>query len=144
VKKSFIKQLISLNLILLTNLVLSQNITLKYIGDEESTIDLNYDSNNRIENIVKLDKENKILTFQSKNQTTLFCTDVRSRTLIYAEPNDTIEVHLDKNELIEYSSKNNKYRKSESDFINECYTKYGANEIESARKTTALFFCKRL
>jgi thiol-disulfide isomerase/thioredoxin len=141
-KKRVIKQLISLNLILLTNLVLSQNITLKYTGNVESTIELSYDSNNNINNIADINNENKTLTFQSKNQTTLFCSNVRSRTQIYVEPNDIIEFHLNKDEQIEYSSKNNKYRKTESEFINECYTKYGANEIESTKKTTAKFFAK--
>jgi thiol-disulfide isomerase/thioredoxin len=133
-----LRNLIGINLILLTNLVFCQNITLKYIGEKDSLISLDYDANNNVEIRTKLDEENKILTFYSKNHTTLFCPKINRRTLIYAEPNDTIEVKLDKNGLILYTSKNNKYRKTESEFINECYIKYGATETENTKRLTLM------
>lgn len=141
-KKRIFIQLLSLNLILLSTVVVGQNITLKYVGQGDSTIDLSYDSSSNSEIRKILNQENNFFSFPSKNITTIFCPDVRSRTLIFAEPNDTIEINLDKNEVIEYSCKNNKYRASESDFIKECFTKYGATEIKSTKEKTAMVFAK--
>lgn len=128
------KYIITLYFVLLTNILLSQNITLKYVGNSDEEIHMEYflDNISLKQPVIKLN--NKIISFKATSNTTLFCNDIFRRTYIFAEPNDSIFFNLDENRLIHYYSNKNKYRKTESDYINDCYSKYGASEIESSKK----------
>ena len=46
-----------------------------------------------------------------------------------------MDIYINEKNKISYSSSNNKYRKSESDYINECFDKFGPNETINERKT---------
>lgn len=133
-----IKKLISLCFILLTNTLLSQNITLKYVGNSDEEIHMEYFPENIIlkKSAIKLD--DRIISFKTTGNTVLFCNDVFRRTLIFAEPNDSILFDIDEKRLIHYYSNSNKYRKTEAEYINECFTKYGVNEIERTKKITIM------
>jgi thiol-disulfide isomerase/thioredoxin len=128
------KYIITLYFILLTNILLSQNITLKYVGNSDEEIHMEYFLDNISVKQPVLKLNNKILSFKTTSNTTLFCNDIFRRTYIFAEPKDSIFFILDENRLIHYYSNTNKYRKTESDYINDCYSKYGASEIESSKK----------
>lgn len=127
-------KLTSLFFILLTNTLLSQNITLKYVGNTDEEINMQYFLDNIILKHPKIKLDNRILSFNSSKATTFFCNDIFRRTFIFAEPNDSILFNLDEHRLIHYYSNTNKYRKTESEYINECYIKYGAIEIENSKK----------
>ena len=128
------KFIITLYCILLANTLSGQNITLKYVGNADEEIHMEYFSDNIILHQPVIKSNNSIISFKTTANTALFCNDIFRRTFIFAEPNDSIFFNLDGNRLIHYYSNTNKYRKTESDYINECYTKYGAIETESPKK----------
>ena len=128
------KYIITLYCILLANTLSGQNITLKYVGNADEEIHMEYFSDNIILHQPVIKSNNSIISFKTTANTALFCNDIFRRTFIFAEPNDSIFFNLDENLLIHYYSNTNKYRKTESDYINECYTKYGAIETESSKK----------
>ena len=56
------------------------------------------------------------------------CNQVTRNTLIFALPNETIEFYINEKGLINYYCDSNKYRKLESEFINDCFEKFGTTE----------------
>lgn len=75
-----------------------------------------------------LNKNNNILEIPLSNPTTLFCNQITRNTMIYAAPNETIELNINEKGLLNYYCNSNPYRKSESEFINECFEKFGKTE----------------
>jgi len=111
----------------------SQNISFKLKEKLNEEIHLSADFNGIQENILLTPEENlKIL--KTEKSGAVFCYDNGRRTFIYAHPNDTIEIGLSSKGLIEYSCKKNKFRKLESDFINQSYEKYGPMEDSFGKK----------
>ncbi|TDE52700.1 TlpA family protein disulfide reductase [Flavobacterium sp. GT3P67] len=117
------------------DLVYSQNIVVKYVGSSSNSINLRYNYRELSDNYTVLNKDNRYLVIKSNKEQTIMCDDAIRSTLIYAQPNDTIEIDLNKKGLITYSSKNSVYRKIESEFINSCYEKYGpAKDLLSKKR----------
>ena len=75
-----------------------------------------------------VNSNNRILKMKIDYPTVLLCNQVFRNTLIFAAPNETIEFDINEKGLIRYYCNFNKYRKSESEFINECFEKYGKSE----------------
>lgn len=75
-----------------------------------------------------INKNNRNLKLTISSPTTLLCNQINRNTLIYALPGEIIELDLNEKGLINYYCSSNKYRKLESEFINECYEKYGKTE----------------
>ena len=111
----------SLNL----NLVNSQSIVIKYVGSSNESINLSYNYRELNNEYTVLNRSNRYLVIKSNYEKTILCDDVKRNTLIFAQPNDTIEIDLDDKGLITYKSNNSEYRKNESLYINHCYKKYG-------------------
>lgn len=106
----------------------SQNIFIKYVGDIENNIILTCQSVELLQSPTVLNKNNRNLKIRLDSPTTLLCNQIKRNTLIYASPNETIELDLNDKGLINYSCPSNKYRKLESEFINDCFEKYGKTE----------------
>lgn len=75
-----------------------------------------------------INKNNRNLKLTISSPTTLLCNQINRNTLIYALPGEIIELDLNEKGLINYHCSSNKYRKLESEFINDCYEKYGKTE----------------
>ena len=75
-----------------------------------------------------INKNNRNLKLTISSPTTLLSNQINRNTLIYALPGEIIELDLNEKGLINYHCSSNKYRKLESEFINECYEKYGKTE----------------
>ena len=75
-----------------------------------------------------INKNNRNLKLTISSPTTLLCNQINRNTLIYALPGEIIELDLNEKGLIDYYCSSNKYRKLESEFINDCYEKYGKTE----------------
>lgn len=75
-----------------------------------------------------INKNNRNLKLTISSPTTLLCNQINRNTLIYALPGEIIELDLNEKGLISYYCSSNKYRKLESEFINDCYEKYGKTE----------------
>ena len=75
-----------------------------------------------------INKNNRNLKLTISSPTTLLCNQINRNTLIYALPGEIIELDLNEKGLINYYCSSNKYRKLESEFINDCYEKYGKTE----------------
>lgn len=75
-----------------------------------------------------LNKSNRVLEIPSSNSTTLLCNQITRNTLIYAAPNETIELTINVKGLLLYYCSSNQYRKLESEFINDCFEKFGKTE----------------
>lgn len=106
----------------------SQNIFIKYIGNSEDNILLTCQSVESLQTPIALNKNNRDLKITLDSPTTLLCNQIIRSTLIYASPNETIELDINEKGLINYYCESNKYRKLESEFINDCYKKYGKTE----------------
>lgn len=115
-------------LFLISTFSFSQNIIIKYIGDREDNIILTCQSIESLQHPTVLNKNNRDLKFTLNSPTTLLCNQINRNTLIYALPNETIEFEINAKGLINYSCPSNKYRKLESEFINDCFEKYGKTE----------------
>ena len=115
-------------LFLISTLSFSQNITINYIGDSEDNIVLTCQSIEMLRTPVVVNSNNRILKMKIDYPTVLLCNQVFRNTLIFAAPNETIEFDINEKGLIRYYCNFNKYRKSESEFINECFEKYGKSE----------------
>jgi thiol-disulfide isomerase/thioredoxin len=111
----------------------SQNISLKLTDTIKAQIHLTADFAG-IENNILLTPEDNFKSVKAEKAGAFFCYDSGRRTFIYANPNDTIEIRLSPKGLIEYSCKNNKFRKSESGFINQSYENYGPMEDSFGKK----------
>lgn len=120
-KKTFLTFLIS-------SLSFSQNIIIKYSGDNDETILLTCQAVESLNSPTALSKNNRDLKIPLDSPTTLLCNQVTRNTLIYAYPNEIIEFDINEKGLIKYYCKSNKYRKLESEFINDCYEKFGKTE----------------
>lgn len=121
----FKKTLLSL---LISSLSFSQNITIKYIGDNEHNIVLTCQSIESLQSPTILNKNQRDLKFTLNSPTTLLSNQIYRNTLIYISPNETIVFDINDKGLINYSCPSNKYRKLESEFINDCFEKYGTTE----------------
>ena len=75
-----------------------------------------------------INKNNRNLKLTISSPTTLLSNQINRNTLIYALPGEIIELDLNEKGLINYHCSSNKYRKLESEFINDCYEKYGKTE----------------
>ena len=115
-------------LFLISTLSFSQNITINYIGDSEDNIVLTCQSIEMLRTPMVVNSNNRILKMKIDYPTVLLCNQVFRNTLIFAAPNETIEFDINEKGLIRYYCNFNKYRKSESEFINECFEKYGKSE----------------
>lgn len=118
----------TLLLLLTSSLSFSQNINVKYIGDNEDDIVLTCQSIESLQTPTILNKSNRDLKFILNSPTTLLCNQIYRNTLIYASLDETIELDINYKGLIDYSSPSNKYRKLESEFVNDCFEKYGTTE----------------
>lgn len=118
----------SLLLFLISSLTFSQNITIKYSGDSDNTILLTCQAVEVLQSPTVLNKENRNLKITLDSPTTLLCNQVTRNTLIFALPNETIEFYINEKGLINYYCDSNKYRKLESEFINDCFEKFGTTE----------------
>jgi thiol-disulfide isomerase/thioredoxin len=115
-------------LFLISTLSFSQKITINYIGDSEDNIVLTCQSIEMLRTPMVVNSNNRILKMKIDYPTVLLCNQVFRNTLIFAAPNETIEFDINEKGLIRYYCNSNKYRKSESEFINECFEKYGKSE----------------
>lgn len=115
-------------LFLISTFSFSQNIFIKYIGDSEDNILLTCQSIESLHTPTVLNKNNRNLKFTLNCPTTLLCNQIYRNTLIFSLPNETIEFDINDKGLINYSCPSNKYRKLESEFINDCFEKYGKTE----------------
>lgn len=118
----------TLLLFLISTFSFSQNIIIKYIGDSDDAIMLTCQSVESLQSPIVLNKSNRNLKITLDSPTTLLCNQINRNTLIYAAPNETIEFDVNKKGLINYYSSSNKYRKLESEFINNSFEKYGKTE----------------
>jgi hypothetical protein len=123
-KKTFLLFLISL----ISSLSFSQNIIIKYSGDSDDTILLTCQAIEALSSPTVLSKNNRNLKIALDSPTTLLCNQVTRNTLIYASPNEIIEFDINEKGLINYYCSSNKYRKLESEFINDSFEKFGKTE----------------
>jgi thiol-disulfide isomerase/thioredoxin len=135
--KTLIKTLL---LLLISISSFSQNILVKYVGNKDEHINLSYSSRDNLVNRTVLSKSNR--TLKTDAEATIICDDMNRSTLIYAQPNEAIDFVINEKGLISYSCKTNHYRKSESEFLNESFLKYGKaenvsdfNELKLIRKS---------
>ena len=106
----------------------SQNIFIKYIGNSDDAIMLTCHSIESLQTPTVLNKNNRFLEVPTSNSTTLLCNQITRNTLIYAAPNETIELDINNKGLLHYYCNSNRYRKLESEFINDCFEKFGKTE----------------
>jgi len=102
----------------------AQQITIKYVGDKEVVINLTSQSRENIYDRAVLSVKNRELKVD--NNSIVFSNDINRGTFIYASPNETIEFDIDAAGLIHYYCASNPIRKSESEFLNESFEKYGS------------------
>jgi thiol-disulfide isomerase/thioredoxin len=112
----------------------SQNIFIKYVAESDNNILLTCQSVTFLQSPTVLTKNNRELKIASDSPITLLCNQIRRNTLIYALPNETIKLDINDKGLIDYCCDTNKYRKLESEFINDCFEKYGTTENISLYK----------
>jgi len=114
--------------LLISTLTFSQNIILKYNGNNREVINVTYEFRDGSSTFTYLNNDNKTLKLKADIGITIQCNDITRNTLIYAAPNETIEFDVNNKGLINYYCNANKYRKLESEFINDCFEKYGKTE----------------
>ncbi len=137
--KKTVKCLGSFFFIFVSNISISQQITFKYIGKDKNNVNLVYFENNILKNEFYLDSLRTSFSFKTKTNSSIFCSDIKRRTHVFAEPNDSIFYDVDKSGLLVYFSNTKKYRKTESEFINECFINYGEINTEVAKNITLIF-----
>ena len=115
-------------LFLISTFSFSQNILIKYNGDNKDNILLTCQSIEMLKTPMVLNSDNRVLKIKIDIPVTLLCNQVSRNTVIYAAPNETIEFDVNAKGLISYYCNSNKYRKLESEFINDCFEKYGKSE----------------
>jgi len=111
-----------------------QNIIIKYVGNSDNSINLTYKYTELGNSFTTLNRNNRILSIKSNDPQGFKCNDISRYTFIYAEPNETIDLNLNEKGLIVYSCSKSPYRKLESQFINDCYEKYGPTEAIFIKK----------
>ena len=112
-------------LLLISTFSFSQNSFIKYVGNGEDDIMLSCQSVEFLQTPVVLNKTNRTLEIKLEAQTSLVCNQFFRNTMIYVLPNEIIEFDVNDKGLINYYCKSNHYRKLESEFINDCYEKFG-------------------
>ncbi len=112
--------------LLISTASFAQQITIKYVGNKEIVINLTSQSRENIYDRAVLSLNNRELKVD--NNSAIFCNDINRGTSIYASPNETLEFDIDEKGLIHYSCTENPIRKSESEFLNESFTKYGSTK----------------
>jgi len=129
-----IRYIISLLFIVAPQLIIAQKVSINYVGNSDVSIDLDYMYQEFGTSYATLSKENKTLTVETKSPQIVKCVDVNRFTPIYAEPNEVIDIEINKKGLIEYSCKTNPIRSFESVFLNDCFEKYGSTELIFMKK----------
>ncbi|MBW1653874.1 thioredoxin-like domain-containing protein [Flavobacterium quisquiliarum] len=112
--------------LLISTASFAQQITIKYVGNKETVINLTSHSRENIYERAVLNTNNRELKVD--NNSTISCNDINRATSIYALPNETIEFDLDDKGLVHYYCNENPIRKSESEFLNESFIKYGSTK----------------
>lgn len=136
IKKSFF----SIILIFISNFGIGQNIVIKYVGISDEYIHLYYDSMYDEENLNVLTTNSRVLSIKNNSATKIHCCDITRMTNIFAATNEVIEFEFDKSGLITYYCKTNPYRKLESNFIIDCFVKYGETLNEFDFKMNKIIF----
>lgn len=119
---------ITLCLLFLTSLCFSQNIVLKFIGDNDDGISFVGYSEKFLIGPRGFSPGERELVFKLNQPAVIKCTHFKKATPIFALPNEVIEFDFNEKGLIEYSCKTNKYRATESQYVNESFEKYGRAE----------------
>lgn len=119
---------ITLCLLFLTSLCFSQNIVLKFIGDNDDGISFIGYSEKFLIGPRGFSPGERELVFKLNQPAVIKCTHYKKPIPIFALPNEVIEFDFNKKGLIEYSCKTNKYRATESQYLNESFEKYGVAE----------------
>ncbi len=118
----------ALLLCLISTVSFSQNISLKYVGDSEDNILVTCQSIEMLKTPMVLNRDNRVLNIKTDVPITILCNQTMRNTMIYAAPNEVIEFDINDKGLIRYYCNASRYRKLESEFINDCYEKYGKTE----------------
>ncbi len=116
------------------NSIQSQQITLKYDSKNNDAISFTYLYSEHGKSISVLSLNNAIINIKTPKSQFIQCVDINRRTVIFAKPNEIINLNINKKGLIDYSCETNSIRKYESEFINECFVKYGSLEPNFIRK----------
>lgn len=111
-------------LFLISATVFAQHITIKYVGNNEGVINLTSESRENIYDRAILSTKNRELIVD--NDCSIFCNDIYRGTSIFAGTNETLEFDVDSKGLIHYYCASNPIRKSESEFLNASFEKYGS------------------
>jgi thiol-disulfide isomerase/thioredoxin len=119
---------ITLCLLFLTSLCFSQNIVLKFIGDNDDGISFIGHSEKFWIGPRGFSPGERELVFKLNQPAVIKCTHFKKATPIFALPNEVIGFDFNEKGLIEYSCKTNKYRATESQYVNESFEKYGRAE----------------
>ncbi|MCZ8088994.1 TlpA disulfide reductase family protein [Flavobacterium sp.] len=127
---NFIKVLVLFN----CSLGICQTTVVKYIGQNDDKIILSYNFIEFDDDTVVLDTINRMLSVNCSDFSVFSSNDISRRTVIFSECNDTIDFFINTKNQICYSSSNNKFRKLESDYINECFERFGPNETVGERE----------
>lgn len=122
----------TLSLLFLTSLCFSQNIVLKFIGDNDDGISFVGYSEKFVFGPRVFSPSERELVFTLNQPAVIKCTHYKKPTPIFALPNEVIEFDFNEKGLIEYSCKTNKYRATESQYVNESFEKYGVAESISS------------
>lgn len=118
----------TLLLVIISTFSIAQTSTIKYMGNSDENILLTDVVIKSLTSPAVLNKNHRELVIESNSPTTLLCNQITRNTQIFVLPNETIEFDLNNRGLINYYCKTNPYRKLESEFINDCFEKYGATE----------------
>ena len=114
---------------------MSQTTVLNYIGRNDDKVLLSYNLIEFDDDTFVFDTTNNSLSINCSEFSVFSSNDISRKTIIFSQCHDTIDFFINEKNKISYSSSNNKYRKSESDYINECFDKFGPNETINERKT---------
>lgn len=119
---------ITLCLLFLTSLCFSQNIVLKFIGDNDDGISFIGYSEKFLIGPRGFSPGERELVFKLNQPAVIKCTHYKKPIPIFALPNEVIEFDFNKKGLLDYYCKSNKYRVTESQYVNESFQKYGKAE----------------
>ena len=134
------KTLFFLIFYLFVNINFGQTILLRYVGDDSEKIHLSYNYLEFNKDFDILSSKHKNLEFGANSCKIISSNDYFRKTFIFAQPNDTIDFKVDQKGLINYWCKSNIYRKSESEFVNLCFRKFGNIDLYSNKKIFSKFY----
>lgn len=120
-----IKILLSLASLCCTLEGYSQGILLTLANPKNNSLNLSYNQRELGNAFGILNKEISTLSIHTNIEQVISCDEIKSKTFIYAEPNDTLHLSIDKDGLLNYYSLSNNFRKNESALINDLYKKFG-------------------